>query len=265
MIGQVNLQKKLNSYDYSTLPQSIMIEGGRGCGKHLLLNELCIRLGVESENITKNLDYEYLSQLFSRVNPIIYVVDGSDIQAKEQNALLKFLEEPPEIAKVIILCENRNNLLSTIQNRCILFSFEPYTKDDLKNFTDNENLLQYVSTPGQVLELTNYDFKSILDLCNLIIDKIGVASIANILSLADKFDADGGFDSTIFFSIFQKILKDKLIEKKRDDVYDNQRFLNAYTLTARLRYNLKLPSANKKKLIEHYLLELKRFLRSDEN
>lgn len=256
MIGQNNLKSKIRSYDYLTLPQSILIEGESGCGKHLLVEEISKRFDVDVEDITEHLKYEYLSELFTKALPMIYLVDGSSLTPKDENALLKFLEEPPTVAKVIVLCENRNELLETIQNRCFVLSFDRYTSEELMNFTGNAELLRYASTPGQVIELEKNNLTSVVNLCNLIIDNIGCASIPNALSLVKKFNVDGedGYDIKLFFRIFLSEIRDRSVAN-----VDNK-YSNAYFLTSEFCRDLK-STANKRRLLESYLLNLKKTLR----
>lgn len=256
MIGQNRLQSQIWSYDYQTLPQSILIEGESGCGKHTLVKLISERFNVPVEDITKNLKYEYLSELFAKVRPAIYLVDGRELTSKDENALLKFLEEPPSIAKVIVICENRNTLLDTIQNRCSVFSFDRYTEEELGNFTSNKEILKYASTPGQVMELEKNNLTSVVDFCKLIIDSIGGASIPNTLSIINKFNIENedGYDVALFFRIFLKEITDRVVESKES------RYINAYFLTSKLCDNLK-SGANKRRLLEVYLLELKKTLR----
>jgi DNA polymerase-3 subunit delta' len=56
----------------------------------------------------------------------IYIIDEADkMNTATQNALLKSLEEPPQYAIFILLCENSNMLLPTIHSRCALIRFMP--------------------------------------------------------------------------------------------------------------------------------------------
>lgn len=256
MIGQKRLQLQIGSYDYQTLPQSLLLEGESGCGKHTLLKELSQRFNVPVVDITKNLKYEYLSALFTQALPTIYLVEGNALSNKESNALLKFLEEPPANAKIAVLCAHKQALLETIQNRCFLLSFDKYTKEELLNFTSDENILKYASTPGQILELSKNDLTSVLNFCKLIIDNIGSASIPNTLSITNKFaeDNEEGYDITIFFRILLNEFVSRAINAKE------KKYIDAYFLTSKFCAELNLGS-NKKKLLEMYLLNLKKTLR----
>ena len=48
----------------------------------------------------------------------MYVFDGAEtLSAQAQNALLKVIEEPPENVYIMLLCENAQNILTTVRSR----------------------------------------------------------------------------------------------------------------------------------------------------
>lgn len=251
MIGQRELLEKLNSYTLSSLPHSILLEGERGCGKHTLFSLLVTKFSVDTEVITEKLDYEYISTLFTRVSPFFCLVDGVPTE-RAQNALLKFLEEPPALCYVFILCENRNEYLETVQNRCTHFKFQPYSKDELKQFTTDESVLEYATTPGQIIEFSKIDMTEMISLCDTILQKISGASIPNTLTLSSKFNF--GKDPTKFsIELFCRLL----LKKSFSYVLADENYARAYFIISELCSKLNIPSIDKKKLFESKLLDLK--------
>jgi DNA polymerase-3 subunit delta' len=56
----------------------------------------------------------------------IYILpDAGCMQPAAQNALLKVLEEPPEYAVFILICENPSLLFETVRSRCIEIAMKP--------------------------------------------------------------------------------------------------------------------------------------------
>ena len=53
---------------------------------------------------------------------VMIIVDAQDMNEAAQNALLKVLEEPPAHSLFILTCENRSQMLSTIQSRTLCVS-----------------------------------------------------------------------------------------------------------------------------------------------
>lgn len=51
----------------------------------------------------------------------IYIIDRAELMTVQaQNALLKTIEEPPEYAVILLLTENAQTLLATINSRCVI-------------------------------------------------------------------------------------------------------------------------------------------------
>ena len=61
----------------------------------------------------------------------VYIIDHADLMtAQAQNALLKTIEEPPQYAVIMLLTENAQLLLPTINSRCVMLRLR-YIKDKL--------------------------------------------------------------------------------------------------------------------------------------
>lgn len=70
----------------------------------------------------------------------IFIIDNAHLMNDAaQNALLKVIEEPPEYAMFLLLCENRNKILPTILSRCSVISIPPLKKENLFNIFGVEN------------------------------------------------------------------------------------------------------------------------------
>lgn len=61
----------------------------------------------------------------------VYIIDNADLMTQQaQNALLKTIEEPPHYAVIMLLTENAEILLPTINSRCVMLRLR-YIKDKL--------------------------------------------------------------------------------------------------------------------------------------
>ena len=77
----------------------------------------------------------------------VFLVWGSEYLGKEGNKLLKVIEEPPEDAYIILLTENRKQILPTILSRCQSLLLKPLSQDHLLQSLDlapNDENLQLV-------------------------------------------------------------------------------------------------------------------------
>ena len=70
----------------------------------------------------------------------VYIIDHADLMTPQaQNALLKTIEEPPQYAVILLLVENAEVLLTTINSRCVMLRLR-YIKDILIKKYLMENL-----------------------------------------------------------------------------------------------------------------------------
>ena len=269
--GQDKLLDRINKFNYETFPQSSIIEGTTGCGKHTLVNYISDRFNVPIEDISGKVSNDMIMDIYTKPNPTLYVIDMLQLNKSKridivQNSLLKFIEEPPTNSKVIILCENKDNLLSTIQNRCQIFSFEKYNYIRLKQFTEDndikvesEDLFCVYDTPGKLLNMTNeVCFSELKSLVDKVIDNIVRANIPNILTIPSKlnFDNSDGYD----IDVFLHLMRTSLLNRMTDCSISNEEFnylKKQYTCTCRVCEKIKMFNVNKKALFENYLMELK--------
>lgn len=265
MIGQSKLLDRIHIFTYDTFPQASLFVGEYGCGKHTLLNEISAQLNTPIKDITLDISNELLMDLCIASMPSIYLIDIVKASASKkliplQNSILKFLEEPPQYAKIVLLCESTSQILPTILNRCQLFNFEKYTLSELKEFAsqksidiDDEDTAVY-NTPGKLLSLldTEFNVKSIKALVNNIIDNIYRANPANVLTIVNKFDSNDGFALNTF------IHQMKLELVKRLQTAENfSQLKKYYDITLEFSKHLSLLGINKQLLFENYLLRLK--------
>lgn len=262
VIGQTKLINQFNSFDINTFPHSIILLGDYGCGKHEFCKLIAEKFNFELKNIDSKINYDLIDTLNSLINPTLCIFNGKDITYKEEAILLKFIEEPKANIFIIILCESTAFMLDTILNRCQLFTFEPYSQNDLKQFlnTDNEAVLSVATTPGTVKLWQDMPIQTIYEYCDKIFDKINNATLANILSIVNKIKFDepkkkeeaaiDKYDPDLFFALLKKCIVDRVIKNMPYST-------TYYNITNKFLNNLSIPHINKKQLFEHYLYELR--------
>jgi len=258
MIGQKKLLTIINNFTIDTFPRSTLFVAERGMGKHTLIqhiNNNILKLPVI--DITETISSELIDQIYRNPNPYIYVIDLSEMTEKEQNIMLKFIEEPLKNSFIMLLSENQNMVLETIISRCVVFEFENYTKDELKTFIsgndDSDLILQVIKSPGKILTTNTRNINDIVETCNKIISKLDKANYANTLSIAskinfkdsfDKFDFDIFLDS-LSYSLFSAFIKT-----------DNKLMLKMYELTREQRKQLVDKRLNREIFFNNYITKL---------
>lgn len=258
IVGQEKLCEKIDRLNMDTFPRTLLLLGEYGSGKHLLVDYISSSLGCDVEEISDKLSLEYINTISQRVVPMVYVIDSTSLTVKNENVILKFLEEPLKNSYIVLLCTNKKNLIPTILNRCVVWELDTYGVDFLKSFITNdtvdcESLLRVANTPGKIIEYQSYPIGEMIDLANKIFTNIHRANIANVLTLsrfiAFKNEKDK-FDVNLFLDILTMVCRDIC-------VMDPNFGYGAYALTSRLNNNKYLFNIDKKALFENYLLELK--------
>lgn len=262
IIGQTNIINNINSIkSLGNLPKSIIISGESGSGRHTIYNYICDKFKLEQETITYELSLEILNSMYNVSIPKIYLIDLDTLSENKrldrfQNTLLKFIEEPPEFAWIVIITHTTNILLETVLNRCRILTMQPYSISELhdislehnKNFSDDE--LQLLKTPANVISLSIDDINEIKKLAQNIIDNMHKANISNALSLTHKL-VDKSINIYLFINIFTELLYKYYI-----CTYNNK-YYQALILSKDLQRNLYVLNINKSLLIDNYILNLK--------
>lgn len=186
IIGQdliVNHMK--NAIREDKVSHAYIIAGERYCGKEFVANIFAMALQCENEDdvepcndchsckqaITKNqpdiiyvthekpntisvddirtqVNNTILIKPYSSKRKVYIIQEAEKMNENAQNALLKTLEEPPAYAVIILLTDNVNSLLPTIQSRCVTLQMKPVDDKLVKKF-----LMQEVKVPDYRAEI----------------------------------------------------------------------------------------------------------------
>jgi replication-associated recombination protein RarA len=205
VIGQTKLMSIIDSYTIQTLPKALMLIGQAGCGKHTISRHISEKFNldyVEIDESVSSADIEYF--LYSTINTL-YVIDLTKFSEKQQNTVLKFIEEPSKSVYVVLTACSEAGVLNTVLNRCIKYAFEPYTKQEVEQITGttvNEQAFAIFKTPGKLLNITDNSFNNIITLADSLVKNIHRASYANALVISTKInykDLYNKVDFNLFF------------------------------------------------------------------
>lgn len=250
--GQDKIINFIDNHSIETFPQTLLLLGERGSGKHLIANYIKDRFKLEMIDITSGINQEFLDSIVEEVYPKFYLIDLQGVTERQQNLMLKLIEEPLKNSYIILLAEDTSRILSTVLNRCLLLQLQPYPRDFLREFlkdSTREDILSIAHTPGQVVELEGVELNKAVELSNLILDKLNVASFPNTLTISNRI-AFGKEDSKMSLELFLDVFK--YVMKSR--VVDNKPFnYRLYELTTDLCKDLKYFNLNKKQLFENFL------------
>ena len=147
---------------------------------------------IDVEEGKKNIDINQIRNLISNlnkssfnVNPRFVLIDNINLlNLNSVNALLKIIEEPNDNI-FFILINNNTRVLPTLKSRCINFKIF-LSKNEVIDTTNkiisqdiynlfNKELINYYTTPGQLLKILNISDELEIDIKNL--------SLKNFISL----------------------------------------------------------------------------------
>lgn len=255
MIGQVKLTNILNSLTLDNTPRCILLLGDKGCGKHLFTQLISEKLSIPLIDATSLIDFDYILEVYQRTTPSIYMIDMDNFTEKKQNIILKFIEEPPVNAFIVLLSSQKSLLLPTIINRCSLLEFERYSKETLATFLPKDIDLNIITdvldTPGKILNFNIDNIPALRELCVNIITKMGKAAYYNALSISDKLNYKDNYDKydiSVFFNMMKYVLLDEYIKTNSKDIL---KYLDL-TVEYQTRY-LKDKRLDGQKLIENFI------------
>ena len=170
IIGNQHITKRLSrDVDDKCVSHALILEGASGSGRHTIAKTLaaaiecrekkqfapcgkcssCIKIfedkspdiiTVEPERDRVQMGVDVIRKLREEAAyaPIdlakkVFIIPHADVMnSQAQNAFLKILEEPPPHVMFLILCENTENLLSTIKSRAPIFRVETLDDDTVR-------------------------------------------------------------------------------------------------------------------------------------
>lgn len=214
LVGQSSLVTKLNNYTLQTLPKTLLFLGEQGCGKHYLASYVSQLFNIKLHIITPEVTADDLIEFSQNPLTTLYLIDLNNFTEKQQNQFLKFIEEPTSTVYIILITKSESGILPTILNRCIKYYFEPYTPEQLKEISGNNEaansiIYQICNTPGKLFNNSLSSIKDAYNLCMTLTEKLSQASWANTLKIStminykedyNKIDFNLFFDTLEFVS-----------------------------------------------------------------
>lgn len=264
VIGQEKIKNLFNQPLYA-IPHSIILCGEEGSGRRTICHEVAQLHDMECRFVDSKIDIEFVNELMTSAAPTLVIFDGDRLTERDQNSLLKLIEEPGDNVYCVIITECIDYLLVTIQNRCQVWNMEAYTKEQLKAFIPSEDskelLLELAHTPGQIQNYSQQPLKEIKEFAEKVVDNIDKASIANSLMITDRVafkDEKDKYNYQLFGKVLLQICKSRVVNSS------DLKYSVEYTLTNNyLQTQRKYPRLDKRELFEHYLVSMWKGVRED--
>lgn len=274
MIGQEELQKHIKyMIDVGSFPRFVLIVGGRGGGKRLLVKKIAEWLNayfVESSNGVDDVR-NVIEQSYKVYHPTAYsFYDIELMSVAARNALLKVTEEPPNNAYFVMTTTDENRVIDTIRSRAVILYMDKYSVDEILEYarkrTDDSRALEIVKdicdTPGEVDTLIEEGVEGFDGFVRLVFDNVAEVSGANALKIANKLklkdDADG-YDLKLFWKTFIKYCVDTAVKLFQEDkTEEGIRYCKWASHTTAYLEKLRVSSLSKAMLVDNWIMEIRK-------
>lgn len=200
--------------------------------KNEVVRFIADKLSLPLVDITDSVDYSFLNNLYLQPEPTIYLINLDSLTIPKQNSILKFVEECPTNAYVVLTSSNKSQIISTIMTRSIMFELHKYSKveivDTINSMDVDESvknlLISICVTRDDIEDFNKFDLVSLYSLCNKIISSMGSATLPNTLSIKDKYiyfsDYEPGkFSLDVFTSMLSYCLLSSFKDTRSKIVY----------------------------------------------
>lgn len=258
LIGQENLKQSLETLiDSNQFPKTSILVGPEGQGKKTVANWIAKKLKALLY-VPNNLKIDSIREikedsLTLSNNKLYLLADAEDMTIQAQNALLKLAEEPPEYAYIVMTVQDTHSLLPTILSRSAVYQLDNYTQQELRHFTNNEELLNIATNPGTIKKLEQMDYKALLDHSFKVVDNIGKISASNAFNILRYVDKENYtlFLDMLIYCYGERIRAGLSATRQLRVVYETRNLL------ARSK------SINKQNAIEMMLVQLREVARGE--
>ena len=278
MVGQETLREEMvECVRNNMLPKFMIFSGERGSGKRTFV-QWFIRYFVDINDAQCVVfddirhDVSAIREMFVSAylasNKAIYAVyDADKLSFNAIQALLKFTEDPPGNAYIIMTVQNIYMLPNTLRSRAVVFSMLPYTKDELRQFAYSvsqdeetiEKMVKIAVTIGDVKMLAESGFNELVSFVEKVVDYIAKASIGNAFKIADKIalkkDADG-YDLVLFWKVFMFLCRTRALSKDVEESW-KVRYVNAVLFTAGCEKQTGIIGINRSMLFDNWILGIR--------
>ena len=270
IIGQNNLLKNIEwMIDAKCFPRFSIITGEDTKQASAIAGYIAVQLQTFEYLLLNNkIDTirDMIEDAYKIHQPMTYIItDADSMSIPAKNALLKVTEEPPNNAYFIMILEDLNNTLDTIRSRANVFTMEPYSKAELKEYANklykaDDTLYESIcSTPMEIDLLYKMNAETFYQYVSKVVDNIATASGANSFKIADKIalkDEENKYDLRMFWKACCRVFYHK--------AYDNNdmfvQYLEAGRVTSDYLQKLYIKGVNRQMLFDSWILAVRKVL-----
>ena len=263
LIGQIGLMNKIKGLRaQDALPQFIILAGEKGQGKSTIVKT--VGEIMDAPIITPDaLKVDNIRQIIEESNKlshdvIYFLRDADTMTPQAENALLKIAEEPPKHCYIAMTVKDPNNVLGTIKSRGQTYWLEPYTREQLKQVTENELVLECAQNIGQIKELEAIGAEKLYKFCEMVYGNIGTVSTLNSFNISKHIqlkDDQSGYPLELFLYMMIVVGRKKIKETK------NPKYLDTMYLLYEYKNEFTIKGVSKQSLFDMFILDMRKIWR----
>lgn len=266
MVGQLKNKNQISSWKVlNTLPRTLMITGAKGCGKKTLARYIASEFDLELRWCGNKVEdiRSVIAECQSLSAPTMFVfVNADNMSLSAKNSLLKVTEEPPTDAYFALPLEDAGNTLKTIKSRSIEMQIEPYSRNELSEFTDDELCLEIATNPGEIIELQKLGVDNLVMFVDKVVDNVDYVSSGNALNIAKSVrfkEDDEGYPLSVFWRVFNnRVTSRLLLNPDSFSMKTVQKYHEWVTVTQRYLNYLGNASINKRMLFDMWIFDIRK-------
>lgn len=271
MIGQHKNREFLSKPD---IPRVIILEGNKLSGRKTLARWFADELRANYTQLELNVaDVRVCINIACKcVHPTVYIIENAEeLSDGAQAALLKLLEEPPQQAYFVLICEDVMNISNTLRSRsCVLF-MEPYTVSELRayiaanKYLDVQDYLLFFRTLGEIKQAHSIGAKEFVKFCKNVCEQIYQVPLYNALKVTAsiKTKEDGtGYDPDFFLKTVAMWYAVKAQQGNWRNIWGHN-CMRCMLICSKYRQKLKIKGIKKDSLIDNFILEVREVWNDD--
>lgn len=277
VIGQSYIKNMITRWmEYKSFPHFILIRGDEGSGKRTVSRLIALAIGCQlstiddpsANGVRELIDIAY--QLDTEASRMYLIPDADNMSLAAKNILLKFTEEPPPNAYIVLTLKSLDNMLPTLISRAQTLTIEPYTVEELENFCSDPLYAKIGKTPGMVKyfeAMGEANVNNILTFCDMLITKIDKVSFGNAFKSSQRLKlkaaAKQGYELTAFISGLETVLDRYMQDSSQLNVRMLIRIKCWYKLLAQYKQLVARSTLNKQAIYDRLVLDARELLMNE--
>ena len=267
LVGQSKLLKGFTqSLQTGTMPQFIILEGVNGSGRTTMAEWIAEQLGAfvyTLEELKVDAIRDVIADAQNLSMKTVYIIqNGQDMTAQAENALLKLAEEPPKNCYIIMTVDNRASVLPTIQSRGKVYKMQPYSTDELMEFTKDIRLIKICEVPGKILNFVDSDMEALFKFADKVLEKLGDVSVMNLLAIPNYLNVDGKNQDRYDLEMFFDVLVYRINARIKSEKSERKLLLELLYPISNAKSMLRIKSSNKQAVVDTMLIKMRRAVKT---